>query len=88
MIRTWVCSTWIALLCLSAIAIADDEDSRQSNKTVHIEQGKLVGEEHEIEIYDYHSGIFHTVTVYRKPETRKATAPQPPQSDLAPAQPK
>lgn len=87
MMKTLVCSTWIALICLPAVAVADDED-KQSNKTLHIEQGKLVGEEHEIEIYDYHSGIFHTVTVYRKPETRKATAPQPPQPDPAPAQPK
>lgn len=87
MMKTLVCSTWIALICLPAIAAADDED-KQSNKTLHIEQGKLVGEEHEIEIYDYHSGIFHTVTVYRKPETRKATAPQPPQPDPAPAQSK
>jgi hypothetical protein len=49
-----------------AWATADEDDNRETS-TLQIQGGKLIGEKHEIEIYDYHSGTYQTVDVYRKP---------------------
>lgn len=51
---------------LPAWATADEDDKTETS-TLQIEGGKLIGEKHEIEIYDYHSGTYQTVDVYRKP---------------------
>lgn len=62
----------LPLLLLPGWAGAEDDESKTS-KTVKIEGGKFVGEEHEIEIYDYHSGVYQSVTVYRKPQKAEKT---------------
>lgn len=56
----------VALLFSATSATAEDEDT-QPSRTLTIEGGKFIGEEKEIEIYDYHTGTYQTVTVYRKP---------------------
>ncbi|MCQ8182370.1 hypothetical protein NP603_14710 [Methylomonas sp. SURF-1] len=62
----------LPLLLLPGWAGAEDDESKTS-KTVKIEGGKYVGEEHDIEIYDYHSGVYQSVTVYRKPQKADKT---------------
>ncbi|AMK78890.1 MULTISPECIES: hypothetical protein [Methylomonas] len=60
----------IAILFVMSMAPAwamADEDDKPETSTVQIQGGKLIGEKHEIEIYDYHSGTYQTVDVYRKP---------------------
>lgn len=60
---------------------ADDSDSEDNNaitSTLTIEQGKVVGDREEIEIYDYHTGTYQSVYVYRKPgKQSKQTEPLP-----------
>ncbi len=62
----------LSLLLLPDWAGAEDDESKTS-KTVKIEVGKYVGEEHDIEIYDYHSGVYQSVSVYRKPQKADKT---------------
>ncbi|OAI12286.1 hypothetical protein A1507_01985 [Methylomonas koyamae] len=62
----------LLLLSLPGLAGAEEDDSKPA-KTVKIEGGKFVGEEHEIEIYDYHSGVYQSVTVYRTPQKADKT---------------
>lgn len=62
----------LPLLLLPGWAGAEDDESK-APKTVKIEGGKFVGEEHDVEIYDYHSGVYQSVTVYRKPQKADKT---------------
>jgi len=57
-----------------------DEDDKPETSTLQIQGGKVIGEKHEIEVYDYHSGTYQTFDVYRKPakSQNKDTAPQTP----------
>jgi hypothetical protein len=72
----------LGLLSFMGVAWADDDEKATTN-TVTIEQGKLVGEHEEIEIYDYHTGTYQSVYVYRKPRE-----PQKPSESLpAPVEP-
>lgn len=59
------------LLCLtlSQYACAESDDTESDNKTtLIIHNGKVISEEHEVEVYDYHTGTFQTYKVYRAPE--------------------
>lgn len=57
-----------------------DEDDKPETSTLQIQGGKVIGEKHEIEVYDYHSGTYQTFDVYRKPakSPNKDTATQTP----------
>ena len=73
----------IATLLLPLHWALADEDDKAETSILQIQGGKMVNEKHEIEIYDYHSGTYHTVDVYRKPEKdlktpRDATTHTPP----------
>ncbi|WP_020481575.1 hypothetical protein [Methylomonas sp. MK1] len=72
---------------LPASATADEDDTPETS-TLQIQGGKLIGEKHEIEIYDYHSGTYQTVDVYRKPakSLKKDPPPQAPKQSSEPAQ--
>jgi len=67
----------ISLMSSVSIAWADD-DEKATTSTLTLEQGKVVGEREEIEIYDYHTGTYQSVYVYRKPrESRKPSESLP-----------
>lgn len=55
------------LITLLPAWVTAAEDDNPETHTLQIEGGNLIGEKHEIEIYDYHSGTYQTVDVYRKP---------------------
>lgn len=66
----------IAILCVLTLLpnwARADEDDKSVTSTLQIQGGKMVGEKREIEIYDYHSGTYQTVDVYRKPEKASKT---------------
>lgn len=66
------------LLCFTLwhFAYAGDEDTESDNKrTLIIQNGKVISEEHEVEVYDYHTGTFQTYKVYRPPEKMQADKP-------------
>jgi hypothetical protein len=61
------------LLCLtfSQYLFAQDVDMDSDQKrTLIIHDGKVISEEHEVEVYDYHTGTFQTFKVYRQPEKK------------------
>ncbi len=71
-----IASLFGLLLPLNVVLAEDDES--KSTTIITIQDGKFVGEQHEIEIYDYHSGVYQTVNVYRKPaQTPKAEPAKP-----------
>ena len=59
-----VLSAW---LILPVSAGAEQDDDKPVTSTIEVKGGKIAKEKHEIEIYDYHSGTYNTVDVYRKP---------------------
>ena len=63
----------IGLMTFMGAAYADD-DEKAITSTLTIEQGKVVGEREEIEIYDYHTGTYQSVYVYRKPGEQPKTS--------------
>ena len=67
----------LAMSLLPAWAKADEDDDPETS-TLQIEGGKLIGEKYEIEIYDYHSGTYQTVDVYRKPAKAPKKGPDTP----------
>lgn len=67
----------------AVVAYAVEEEATGVTNKLTIERGKLVGEEHEIEIYDYHSGVYQTVTVFRKPKSQSDAAVSTPDSGSA-----
>lgn len=64
-----------ALMLLPEAAVADDEDTPVTS-SVEIHGDQRVGEKHEIEIYDYHTGTYQTVDVYRKPDQTTRQIPE------------
>lgn len=66
----------LATLMLLSDWAAADEDDKPVTSTVRIEGGQLIGEKQEIEIYDYHTGTYQTVDVYRKPNKTLKKAPE------------
>jgi hypothetical protein len=76
------------LLCsiLSHIAYAENDDTESDNKrTLIILNGKVISEEHEVEVYDYHTGTFQTYKVYRAPEKKPTDkAAQQPETAVKP----
>ncbi|MDX8126665.1 hypothetical protein QLH52_05185 [Methylomonas sp. OY6] len=64
-----------------------DEDDKPETSTLQIQGGKVIGEKHEIEVYDYHSGTYQTFDVYRKPakSLKKDPDPQTPNQTTEPA---
>lgn len=70
----------LSLLLMPFLILADEEESSNSiTRTLTIEKGKLVREQQEIEIYDYHTGTYQTVNVYRekKPPSSPAESGPP-----------
>ena len=61
-------------MLVSGFALAD-EDDKDVTEFVEFQGGKLVKERLEVEIYDYHTGTYYTVDVYREPDGNKTTAP-------------
>ncbi|OQW71798.1 MAG: hypothetical protein BVN35_15845 [Proteobacteria bacterium ST_bin11] len=57
----------LLVICIFPGWVKADEDNKSETSSMQIEGGKLIGEKHEIEIYDYHSGTYQTVDVYRRP---------------------
>jgi hypothetical protein len=50
-----------------------------------IQDGKVISEEHEVEVYDYHTGTFQTYKVYRAPEKKqKDKASKQPETAVKP----
>lgn len=76
------------LLCLtlSQYACAESDDTESDNKTtLIIHNGKVISEEHEVEVYDYHTGTFQTYKVYREPEKKlKAAGEKKPETIVKP----
>ncbi|CAD6876568.1 hypothetical protein [Methylomonas fluvii] len=64
-----------------------DEDDKPETSTLQIQGGKVIGEKHEIEVYDYHSGTYQTFDVYRKSaeSLKKDPDPQTPKQTTEPA---
>jgi hypothetical protein len=73
-------------LTLSHYAYAEDDDTQSDNKrTLIIQDGKVISEEHEVEVYDYHTGTFQTYKVYRAPEKKqKDKASKQPETAVKP----
>lgn len=67
---------------------AADEDDKALTSTVNIQGGQLVGEKQEIEIYDYHTGTYQTVDVYRKPDKTQKQIPDSTQTRPSVQQPR
>lgn len=71
--------TVLFLMVLPLLSHAEDDDGKQPRNLI-LKEGKVIREEHEVEVYDYHTGTFQTFKVYREPETgdkAKADAPKP-----------
>ncbi len=66
---------FLVLMLMSVVVLADDDDQKVST-TIHVQGGKLIKEKQEIEVYDYHSGTYYSVHVYREPETEGQPKPE------------
>ena len=71
---------WLPLLVFA------DNDEGAVPTTIEIKAGKLIREKHEIEIYDYHTGTFQAVDVYRKSADleKPSLKPKPKANDANP----
>lgn len=67
-----------ALVLLSETALAE-EDDKDVTDFVEIRGGKMVRERREVEIYDYHTGTYYRVDVYREPDGKTVSEPRIPQ---------
>jgi len=67
------------LMALPLWGYAEEDDNKEV-RTFIIKEGKVIREEHEVEVYDYHTGTFQTFKVYREPEAdhkAKGDTPKP-----------
>lgn len=62
-----------ALAVLPRPVLAEQDDDKPVTSIIEIKGGKIAKEKHEIEIYDYHSGTYNTVDVYREPKADSKT---------------
>jgi len=67
-LKNTICLILIFCVCSPLLA----EEDTTVIKTEQIQAGKIVNEEHEIEVYDYHTGTYQTVIVYRKSKAAPA----------------
>ena len=65
------------LVLISLGASAEDADKLTRTTTINIEGGKLVREKQELEVYDYHTGTFYSVHVYRETDKDNKSAAEP-----------
>lgn len=65
--------------------LADDDDKTVST-TINVQGGKRIKEKQEIEVYDYHSGTYYSVHVYREPENQDGQPKAESPKDNSPAQ--
>lgn len=68
---------FFTLILMSLGASAEDADTVTKTTTINVEGGKLVREKQEVEVYDYHTGTFYTVHVYREAGKDKKSAAEP-----------
>ncbi|MCQ8104617.1 hypothetical protein NP590_10915 [Methylomonas sp. SURF-2] len=81
--KLWACL--VGGLLLFGTAFGDDSDTEtESSRKLIFREGKLILEEHEIEVYDYHTGTMQTFKVYREPEKKAKEAQKAPAPESGP----
>jgi hypothetical protein len=71
-----ICSFFFLVLMSLGVS-AEDTDKLTKTTTINVEGGKLVREKQEVEVYDYHTGTFYSVHVYREIDKDKKSAAEP-----------
>ena len=73
------------VLMLIPLTLHADDDDKKMMTTINFQGGKRLKEKQEIEVYDYHSGTYYSVFVYREPENQAGQPEAKSSNDPKPA---